>query len=73
MQHMQIERAEVTQSSARKDTNSSSVSIVTGYGLDRRGSIPGTDKDIFLYSTVSRPALGAYAVSYPKGTGSCFL
>jgi hypothetical protein len=60
MQHIHIERAEkVTQSSARKDTNSSSVGIVTGYGLDRWGSIPGTDKDVFLYSTAARMALGS--------------
>jgi hypothetical protein len=35
----------------------SSVGIVTGYGLDGRGSIPGRDK-IFLFSIASRPALG---------------
>jgi hypothetical protein len=34
----------------------SSVGIATVYGLESRGSIPGTGK-IFLFSKVSRPAL----------------
>jgi hypothetical protein len=33
-----------------------SVGIVTGYGLDGRGSIPGRGK-IFLFSIASRPVL----------------
>jgi hypothetical protein len=36
----------------------SSVSIVSGYGLDDRGSIPSRGKMIFPLATVSRPALG---------------
>jgi hypothetical protein len=36
----------------------SSVDILTGYGLDGRDSIPNRDKNIFLYSTAFRPALG---------------
>jgi hypothetical protein len=40
-----------------KRSQDSSVSIVKGYDLDGRGSIPGRGK-IFLSSTVSRPALG---------------
>jgi hypothetical protein len=35
----------------------SSVGIVTGYGLDGWGSIPGRTRFIFLFSTPSRPAL----------------
>jgi hypothetical protein len=35
----------------------SSVGIVTGYGLDARGSIPGRST-IFLFSITSRPTLG---------------
>jgi hypothetical protein len=35
----------------------SSVVIVTGYGLDSRGAIPGRYK-IFLFSIASRPSLG---------------
>jgi hypothetical protein len=37
----------------------SSVGIDKNYGLDGRGLIPGRGKKIFVYSTVSRPALGA--------------
>jgi hypothetical protein len=36
----------------------SSVSIVFGYGLGNRGSIPGTGERIFPVASVSRPALG---------------
>jgi hypothetical protein len=36
----------------------SSVSIVSGYGLGDRGSIPGRGKRIFPLTSVSRPALG---------------
>jgi hypothetical protein len=36
----------------------SSVSIVSGYGLDDRGSIPGKGERIFPAAFVSRPALG---------------
>jgi hypothetical protein len=39
-------------------TRDSSVSIVTDYGLDDRGSIPGGGLGIFLFDTLSRPALG---------------
>jgi hypothetical protein len=35
----------------------SSIGVVTDYGLDGWGSIPGRG-EIFLFSTVSRPALG---------------
>jgi hypothetical protein len=35
----------------------SEVGIVTGYGTDGRGSIPGRG-NIFLFSTASRPAMG---------------
>jgi hypothetical protein len=35
-----------------------SVSVVSGYGLDDRGSIPGRGERIFLLASVSRPALG---------------
>jgi hypothetical protein len=35
----------------------SSVGIATGYGVDRRGEIPGRVQ-IFLFSVASRPALG---------------
>jgi hypothetical protein len=36
----------------------SSVSIVSGYGLDDRGSIPSRSERIFPLTSVSRPALG---------------
>jgi hypothetical protein len=36
----------------------SSVGIATGYGLGGQGTIPGRDKEIFLYSAASRLALG---------------
>jgi hypothetical protein len=39
-------------------SRSSSVSIVSGYGLDDRGSILGRGKSIFPVASVSRPALG---------------
>jgi len=39
-------------------TRDSSVSIVTDYGLDDRGSIPGGGLGIFLFDTLSRSALG---------------
>jgi hypothetical protein len=35
----------------------SSVGIAISYGLEGWGSIPGRDKDIFIYSTASRAAL----------------
>jgi hypothetical protein len=31
--------------------------IAMGYGLDGQGSILGQEQEIFIYSTVSRPAL----------------
>jgi hypothetical protein len=36
----------------------SSASIASSYELDGRGSIPGSGKRFFFYSTPSRPALG---------------
>jgi hypothetical protein len=36
----------------------SSVTIVSGYGLEDRGSIPGRGEMIFPLASVSRPALG---------------
>jgi hypothetical protein len=36
----------------------SSVSIVSGYELDDRGSIPGRGESIFYLASLSRPALG---------------
>jgi hypothetical protein len=43
--------------SLKSTSGDSSVGIVTGYWLGRRGLVPGRGK-IFLSSTVSRPALG---------------
>jgi hypothetical protein len=36
----------------------SSVSVATGYIMDARGSIPGSNKFFFVFSIASRPALG---------------
>jgi hypothetical protein len=51
-----------------------SVSIVTDYGLDGRGSFSGRGKDNFLFCTVSRPVMGSTqppiqrtGASFPKG------
>jgi hypothetical protein len=49
----------------------SPVGIVTGYGLDGRGSIPGRDK-IFSLLHIVQISSGAYTASYPKGTGGAF-
>jgi hypothetical protein len=46
----------------------SSVGTATGYRLDGRGSIPGRAR-IFIFSTASRPALGAHPAFYPRGPG----
>jgi hypothetical protein len=49
-----------------------SVSIVTyHYGLDDRGSIPGSSR-IILSSTASRPARGTHPASYPLDGGSFY-
>jgi hypothetical protein len=48
----------VMTSSSPSSCRDSSVCIATGYGLDGgRGLIPGRDK-VFLFSSISRPALG---------------
>jgi hypothetical protein len=45
-------------------------SLATGYGLDSRGSIPGSGKEIFIFLTASSPLLGpTHTHSYPKRTG----
>jgi hypothetical protein len=49
-----------------------SVGIAGGYGLDGPGSSPGRGK-IFLFSTASRPTLGAHPASYPMGSRGSFL
>jgi hypothetical protein len=47
------------------------VGIVTGYGLDDRGvGVRVPVGSIFLFSTSSRPALGAHPASYTMGTGA---
>jgi hypothetical protein len=42
----------------RSMSRGSSVSIVTDYELDNRGSIPDRGRGIFLLVSASRPALG---------------
>jgi hypothetical protein len=44
---------------------------MTRYGLDGHSSIPGRDKENFLYSTVSKWILGP-PNPYPRGTGGFF-
>jgi hypothetical protein len=41
-----------------QDSRGSSVSIVTAYGLDDRGSIPDRGRGFFFQSSAPRPALG---------------
>jgi hypothetical protein len=45
--------------------------MVMGYRLDGRSLI--SSRGIFLYSTVSRLAVGALSVCYPIGIGGFFL
>jgi hypothetical protein len=47
----------------------SSVSIVSGYGLDDRGLIPGRGKGFFSVTSESKPAIGAQPVSCSMFTG----
>jgi hypothetical protein len=49
----------------------SSLATVTGCELNGLGSTPSRGK-IFLFSTASRPALGAHPASYSMGTGGYF-
>jgi hypothetical protein len=44
-----------------------------GYGPDDRGSIPGRDRDLFLFATASRLALGLIQPPIPMATRVCFL
>jgi hypothetical protein len=48
-----------------------SVSIVSGYGPDDRGSIPGRDKGLFSNLGVQTGS-GAHPASCPMGTGGSF-
>jgi hypothetical protein len=48
-----------------------SVSIVFGYELDDRGSIPGSDKGFFLSLCVQTGSV-AHPASCPVGTGGPF-
>jgi hypothetical protein len=48
-------------------SQSSSVSIVSDYGLNLRGSIPGSDKRNFFSSLCVRPAVEPTQPPYPMG------
>jgi hypothetical protein len=49
----------------------SSVLTATGYGLDSRGSIPGTDKSFSLFYSVLI-GRGTHPAYYPMGTEGSF-
>jgi hypothetical protein len=49
---------EISSDDVQKSEPGSSVSIVSGYGLDNRGSIPGRGRRIFPLTSMSRPSLG---------------
>jgi hypothetical protein len=60
-------------SSDNTGSRDSSVSIVSGYGLDDRGSIPGGGKEDFSSSFCVQTGSRAHPASWPMGTGGLFL
>jgi hypothetical protein len=58
--------------STRNLSQDTSVGIVTGYGLDSRGSILGRSKNFSLPHRVQIGS-GSHPASYPVGNGGLFL
>jgi hypothetical protein len=48
----------------------SSVGMTMGYVMNDGGSIPGRERDFYLYSV--QTGSGAHPISYPSGTGGSF-
>jgi hypothetical protein len=53
-------------------SRSSSVGIVSDYGMEDRGSIPGRGRGFFSSSPSVQTGFGAHPASCPMGTGGPF-